>query len=71
MIKRAYGFVDASRSFYLELEKTLISLGCEVSCYDPAMYLFFNENHSLSGIILTHVDDLIHGSGDEHTQCID
>ena len=38
MVKRAYGFVDASRGFYLELEKTLIELGCVVSKYDPAMY---------------------------------
>ena len=65
MIKRAYGFVDASRGFYLELEKTLLNLGCNLSRYDPAMYIYFNpKDKSLSGMLLTHVDDFIHGSGD-------
>ena len=41
MIKRAYGLVDASRGFYLELEKTLFNVGCELSRYDPAMYIYF------------------------------
>ena len=66
MVKRAYGFVDASRGFFLELEKTLLNLGCEVSRYDPAMYIYFTgKNRSLSGMLLTHVDDFLHGSGDK------
>ena len=66
MIKRAYGFVDASRGFYLEVEKTLVNLGCLSSCYDPAMYIYFHPGTGLlSGVILTHVDDVMHGSGDE------
>ena len=66
MLKRAYGFVDASRGFYLEVEKTLLNLGCKVSRYDPAMYMYFNPTDgSLSGMLLTHVDDFIHGSGDD------
>ena len=63
MVKRAYGFVDASRGFYLELEKTLIELGCTVSRFDPAMYLYFSSGE-LCGMLLTHVDDFLHGSGD-------
>ena len=65
MIKRTYGFVDASRGFYLELEKTLLQLGCVVSMYDPAMYMLYRDDGKLGGLILTHVDDLLHGSGDE------
>ena len=66
MVKRAYGFVDASRGFYIELEKTLLNLGCTTSQSDPAMYLYFSSvTGLLSGMILTHVDDLIHGSGDQ------
>ena len=66
MVKRAYGFVDASRGFYLEVEKTLLNLGCKASRYDPAMFMYFNPtDDSLSGLLLTHVDDFIHGSGDD------
>ena len=49
-----------------ELEKTLFNLGCEISRYDPAMYIYFSREHkTLSGMLLTHVDDFLHGSGDE------
>ena len=65
MVKRAYGFVDASRGFFLELEETLCQLGCKVSSHDPAMYLYYDEGGDLKGMILTHVDDLLHGSGDQ------
>ena len=65
MVKRAYGFVDASRGFYLELEETLKQLGCKVSKFDPALYYFFDEKNELKGMICTHVDDLMNGSGDE------
>ena len=64
MVKRAYGFVDASRGFYLELEKTLKDLGCVVSRHDPALFLYFVDQ-KLTGVIMSHVDDLLHGSGDE------
>ena len=65
MVKRVYGLVDASRGFYLELNKVLLELGCSVSSLDPAMYMHYREDGSLGGMVLTHVDDLIHGSGDE------
>ena len=29
------------------------------------MYMYYKEDGSLGGMMLTHVDDLIHGSGDE------
>ena len=63
MVKEAYGLVDASRGFYLELEKTLLELGCVVSKHDPAMYMYFGNGAKLDGMILTHVDDMLHGSG--------
>ena len=65
MNKRAYGFCDASRGFYLELSKTLIQLGCKQSKYDPALYFWEDKNGCLGGQVLTHVDDLLHGSGTE------
>ena len=63
MVKRAYGFVDASRGFYLELEKTLLELRCVVSIHDPAMYMYYGKENKLEGMLLTHVDDMPHGSG--------
>ena len=66
MRKRAYGLTDASRGFYLELCNTLLNLGCKQSKYDPAMYLYFSVDGSLEGMVLTHVDDLLHGSGTDH-----
>lgn len=63
MIKRAYGFIDASRGFYLELRKVLEELGCVVCKLDPAMFLYFGNHCSLQGLLLTHVDDLMHGAG--------
>ena len=64
MLKRVYGFVDASRGFYIELDKTLTSLGCKPSAYDPALYIYWNKEGTLGGLVLTHVDDFLHGSGD-------
>ena len=64
MLKSTYGFVDASRRFYLELEKALIEYGCVESKLDPAMYLYYNtSDNELGGLMLTHVDDMLHGSG--------
>ena len=63
--KRAYGFTDAARGFYLELSRTLLDLNCVQSKFDPAVYIFYDEGGVLAGLILTHVDDLLHGSGNE------
>ena len=49
----------------MELEETLFQLGGNVSSHDPAMYLYYDEGGDLKGMILTHVDDLLHGSGDQ------
>ena len=65
MVKRAYGFVDAGRGFYIELDRVLLNLGCKVSRYDPALYMYFGVDNSLQGMLLTHVDDFLHGSGSD------
>ncbi len=44
MIKRAYGFTDASRGFYLELSKTIVDeLNCVHSRFDPAVYFYEDD----------------------------
>ena len=63
MKKPAYGLQDASRKFFLKLCAVLIELGCKQSIFDPAVYLYYDKNKHLDGLVLTHVDDLMHGSG--------
>ena len=58
--KRMYGFKDASRGWWLELDETLTSLGMVRSIYDKAVYLFFVDG-VLEGVINCHVDDLNYG----------
>ena len=66
MVKRAYGFVDASRGFYLEMEKTLTELKCPTSKFDPALYYHFDDKtEELKGMLMTHVDDIMYGTGDD------
>ena len=51
LIKPAYGLVDASRGFYVELDKVLTELGCTACAFDPALYLYRKDNE-LSGVLL-------------------
>ena len=46
----------------------MTELGCKASVFDPALYMYYKEDGSLGGMILTHVDDLLHGSGDDQFQ---
>ena len=41
----------------------LEELGCKVSKHDPALFMYFNDDNELQGMLLSHVDDLIHGAG--------
>ena len=64
LLKPVYGLVDAPRGWHLALDKEIIEAGCEKCQLDPAMYLHFSMNENvkkLEGIVLTHVDDLLHG----------
>ena len=63
MEKMAYGLIDAARGFYLELSKSLQELGCIQSTLDPALYYWNDSKQEMAGMILTHVDDVLHGSG--------
>ena len=63
MLKGAYGLVDASRGFFLEVAKTAVELGCVQSIHDPCMYMYYLQDGTLDGMVMTHVDDMLHGSG--------
>ena len=60
--KVVYGLCDASRSWYLRLNETLIELGMKACSMDRAVYRF--GRNSIQGIIMVHVDDILY-SGDK------
>ena len=55
-----YGLVDASRSWYLKVEKVLKEQGAVKSKYDDALF-FWRKDGQLQGIMCCHVDDFLHG----------
>jgi hypothetical protein len=55
--KAAYGLIDGSRLFYLELKEKLEKLGLKSVSGDPALFTL-HHNGSLIGIVCLHVDDL-------------
>ena len=65
LLKPVYGLVDAPRGWYLALDGKLLKAGCENCTLDSAMYFHFSSDSSnnkvLSGMALTHVDDILHG----------
>ena len=56
--KGAYGLLDGSRLFYLELKKTLEKLGMKALSGDSAFFTL-HENGKLVGFVCIHVDDLL------------
>ena len=68
LLKPVYGLVDAPRGWYLALDEEFVNAGCERSLLDPSMYLYFSYNgdqKALSGLALTHVDDVLHGGSQD------
>ena len=62
--KPVYSLVDAARGWHLVLSEKLIEAGNKKCIFEPAMYLSFSEGNSerrIDGIVLTHVDYLMHG----------
>ena len=55
--KAAYGLIDGSRLFYLELKDKLEKLGLKSVSGDPALFTL-HRCGSLIGIVCLHVDDL-------------
>ena len=63
--KPVYGLTDAARGWHLALTESVTEAGCEKCFVDPAMFLNFsntnNDQRKIEGIVLSHVDDLLHG----------
>ena len=56
--KGAYGLLDGSRLFYLQLKDKLEQLGLKQVSGDPAMFTYHKDG-KLQGIVCLHVDDLL------------
>ena len=59
-----YGLDDASLQFFLKCKEVLLKLGCVQSTFDPAMFMKYDSDSRLIGIIATHVDDFIHAGNE-------
>ena len=62
--KAAYGLIDGSRLFYLELKEKLEKLGMKNVSGDPALFTFHKDG-KLEGIICLHVDGLLMAGSSE------
>ena len=61
--KCVYGLTDASRMWYLKLDKTLRELGLKKMPLDEAFYVCRKDN-TIKGMVCIHVDDIL-WSGDQ------
>lgn len=64
-----YGLNDAARQFYTSLSQELMRLGCTKNQLDPTLFAVFDPNGSLTGVLVSHVDDILH-AGNESFQNI-
>ena len=60
LLKRCiYGLNDASRSCYDKVVEVLLNLGGTLSTYDKALFLWYDQQGNLIGILVCHVDDFV------------
>ena len=57
--KPLYGLGDSSRLWYFTLQRVLKETGCVNSKLDKSLFCYY-VNNKLSGLIVTHVDDLLY-----------
>ena len=55
-----YGLSDASRKWYLRVKEELCKLGIQCSKSELSLF-YYQNNNSLDGILITHVDDFCWG----------
>ena len=67
--KGAYGLIDGSRLFYLELKDKLEQLGMRTVSGDQALFTK-HEDGKLVGILCVHVDDLLMGGNEQFRNSI-
>ena len=57
--KPLYGLGDSARMWYLTLRGHITKMGCEMSKIDKSLFMYY-ENNKLQGMIVIHVDDILH-----------
>ena len=62
--KCIYGLADAPREFYLRLREELVQLGLTPCPADQGLFMWF-PGDDLCGILICHVDDILHGGNDQ------
>lgn len=64
-----YGTKDAGRSWWIKLFKEAVKEGWVSSKIEPAMFFLYNDSKDLTGIMVTHADDLfVAGEGEKYEQ---
>ena len=64
-----YGTKDAGRSWWIKLFKEAVKEGWISSKVEPAMFFLYSDTKELTGIMVTHVDDLfVAGVGEKYEQ---
>ena len=56
-----YGLNDAARQFYISINHALKSQGCIQSQLDPSLFYFKSDSNTVEGILVSHIDDFLHG----------
>lgn len=56
-----YGLNDAAREFYLSVSEQMMKLACNQSTLDHSLYYKHSPNGDLQGIMISHIDDFLHG----------
>lgn len=57
--KPMYGLGDSPKQWYSTLKQHLINSGCQISKLDKTLFSFYEDN-KLTGILVTHVDDVLY-----------
>ena len=65
ILGNVYGANDAPANWYHEFDKVATSVGFTKSKFDSCLYLCFNSEGQLQGVLGAHVDDTITGGDGE------
>lgn len=71
LVKGAYGLIDAPFLWYQALSQELLSIGFEISPFDPCLFVLRHpETKRPRGIIGIHVDDGLCGGDEVFLECL-
>ena len=59
LLQCVYGLSDASRQWYLRVQKELLACGLEKHKYDNSVFFWYHDG-TLQGVVAVHVDDFLY-----------